>query len=248
MPLSAYVIHTRPFQDGKILIDLLTLEQGLIRGVWRLPKKEARVIPGPFLCFETECSGRNDLKTIKNLEPASASLSLDGLSLYSALYIHELIERLLPLNLPSPEIFSLYKWLIESLSTGLPIAPLLRRFEVGLFSELGMAINMATTSRGDAIQPGTLYQFQKRYGLRPHYGNIAKQQPLFFIEGQVALDYHLGKWSKKHVLSLAKELHRYWIDDLLNGKPVMARQLLPSQEFQGDRYLSVPIFRLISEA
>ncbi|MBU2238210.1 MAG: recombination protein O N-terminal domain-containing protein, partial [Gammaproteobacteria bacterium] len=68
MRVSAYVIHTRPFQDSKILLDMLTLEQGLIRGVWRLPKKEARVIPGPFLCYEMEFSGRSDLKTVKSLE------------------------------------------------------------------------------------------------------------------------------------------------------------------------------------
>ncbi|WOD06809.1 recombination protein O N-terminal domain-containing protein [Marinomonas sp. GJ51-6] len=48
MRAAAYVIHTRPFQDSKILLDVLTYEQGLVRGVWRLPKKEARVIPGLF--------------------------------------------------------------------------------------------------------------------------------------------------------------------------------------------------------
>jgi len=39
MRVSAYVIHTRPFQDSKILLDMLTLEQGLIRGVWAITKK-----------------------------------------------------------------------------------------------------------------------------------------------------------------------------------------------------------------
>jgi len=66
-----------------------------------------------------------------------------------------------------------------------------------------------------------------------------------FVEGKVALDYHAGHWSDKQVLSLAKELHRAWLDSLLNGKPVNARRLLPKQPFQGERLLGVPIFRAI---
>ncbi|MGO2354906.1 MAG: DNA repair protein RecO [Marinomonas foliarum] len=245
MRASAYVIHTRPFQDNKILLDVLTLEQGLVRGVWRLPKKEARVIPGPFLCYEMEFSGRSDLKTVKSLESLTSASSLEGLPLYAALYIHELLEKLLPINLPLPDVYELYKWLIESLYTGAPIAPLLRRFEVGLFSELGVAINMLSTSRGELIDANQLYQFHYKFGLRPYHGEIPKLMPMLFVEGQVALNYQAGKWMDKQVLSLAKELHRGWLDSLLNGKPVVARRLLPKQPFQGERHLGVPIFRAL---
>lgn len=245
MRASAYVIHTRPFQDSKILLDVLTLEQGLLRGVWRLPKKEARVIPGPFLCYEMEYIGRSDLKTVKSLESLTSALTLEGLPLYAAFYAHELLEKLLPLNLPLPDVFTLYKWLIESLHTGAAIAPLLRRFEVGLFSELGVAINMVSTGRGELVQADQLYQFHYKFGLRPYYGETPKQMPMLFVEGRVALDYHSGKWMDKQVLSLAKELHRNWLDSLLSGKPIESRRLLPKQPFQGERHLGVPIFRAL---
>lgn len=243
MRVSAYVIHTRPFQDSKILVDLLTLEQGLIRGVWRLPKKEARVIPGPFLCFEVELSGRGDLKTIKSMETIHAGYHLEGMPLYAALYIHEIVERLLPLNLPLPEMFELYQWLIRNLHQGVAIAPLLRRFEVGLFAELGVTINLSSTGRGEALEAKQLYQFHQKFGLRPYFGEIPKQPPLLYVEGKVALAYHSGAWTDKQVLSLAKELHRAWLDGLLHGKPLVARRLLPQQEFQGERLHGVPLFR-----
>ncbi|MGB5996199.1 MAG: DNA repair protein RecO [Marinomonas sp.] len=245
MRVSAYVIHTRPFQDGKILVDLLTLEQGLLRGVWRLPKKEARVIPGPFLCFEVECTGRGELKTIKSMESVQAGFYLEGMPLYAGLYIHEIVERLLPLNLPLPAIYELYQWLISSLHGGVSIAPILRRFEVGLFAELGVAINMASTSRGEALSGKQLYQFHQKFGLRPYYGEQPKQVPLLYVEGLVALDYNAGAWTNKQVLGLAKELHRSWLDGLLNGKPVSARRLLPKHVFQGERLNGVPIFRAL---
>ncbi|MEP0071705.1 MAG: DNA repair protein RecO C-terminal domain-containing protein [Marinomonas sp.] len=243
MRAAAYVIHTRSFQDSKILLDVLTYEQGLVRGVWRLPKKEARVIPGPFLCYEMDYVGRSDLKTVKSLEAVKSALSLEGLPLYAALYAHELLVKLLPLNLPLPDVFTLYRWLIENLHSGTPIAPLLRRFEVGLFSELGMAIDMSSTGRGEALEARQMYQFHYKFGLRPYYGDIPKQTPMLFVEGQVALNYHSGQWTDKQVLSLAKELHRKWLDGLLNGKAIASRRLLPQQPFQGERHLGVPIFR-----
>ncbi|SBS27833.1 DNA repair protein RecO [Marinomonas spartinae] len=245
MRVSAYVIHTRPFQDSKILVDLLSLEQGLVRGVWRLPKKEARVIPGPFLCLEVELTGRGELKTLKSMESLHRQRSLEGMSLYAALYAHEILTKLLPLNLPLSDIYYLYQWLIENLHSGVAIAPLLRRFEVGLFSELGSAINLSSTGRGEPLDPKQLYQFHEKFGLRPYFGEIPKLTPLLFVEGKVALDYHNGHWSDKQVLSLAKELHRAWLDSLLNGKPITARRLLPKQPFQGERLLGVPIFRAI---
>lgn len=247
MRANAYVIHTRPFQDSKVLVDCLTQEQGLMRGVWRLPKKEARVLPGPFLCYEMEFSGRTELKTIKSLESLSAPKPLQGLSLYAALYVHELLTKLLPSNLPLSDVYHLYQWLVESLHSGAPVAPILRRFEVGLFAELGAAINMASTGRGESVQGQQMYQFDAQFGLRPYYGDQLKQAPVLFVEGQLALNYDAGLWRDKQVLSLAKVLHRYWLDDLLHGKPISARDLLPNSDYQGERLMGVPVFRLVPQ-
>lgn len=243
MRALAYVIHARTFRDEKILLDLLTQDQGLIRGVWRLAKKEARVIPGPFLRYDMEYSGRTELKTIRQLESTQAAKSLAGLPLYAALYSHELIVKLLPLNLPLPNLYALYHWLIESLASGAPVAPLLRRFEVGLFDELGAAINLHSTGRGQALEAQQMYQFDARFGLRPYYGEQPKVRPLLLVEGRLAQAYDQGEWRNKAVLSLAKELHRHWLDGLLNGKPVAARRLLPTAEDQRERLFGVPVFR-----
>ncbi|BFM51006.1 DNA repair protein RecO C-terminal domain-containing protein [Marinomonas sp. THO17] len=247
MRANAYVIHTRPFQDNKVLVDCLTLEQGLMRGVWRLPKKEARVLPGPFLCYEMEYSGRTDLKTIKSLESLSIPKTLQGVNLYAALYVHELLTKLLPSNLPLSDVYHLYQWLIDSLHSGAPAAPILRRFEVGLFAELGAGINMALTGRGEVLQAEQMYQFDAQFGLRPYHGDRLKQAPVLFVEGQLALNYAMGLWRDKQVLSLAKVLHRYWLDDLLQGKPISARDLLPNTEYQGERLMGVPVFRLVPQ-
>ena len=227
-----------------MLLDLFTYEAGLIRGVWRKKQKETRVSPGSFLLHEFDIAGKSELKTVRSAEPMSHSVSLEGKALFCAFYVHELIERLAPLNLPLKDLFTLYQWLITHLSQGVPAAPLLRRFEVGLFDELGMAINLHSTARGEALLASQLYQFHSKVGLRPYWGEQPKVKPLVFLDGATAQGYEQGEWSNKTVLALAKELHRAWLDQALGGRELKSRSLLPTSEFSGERLWHVPVFRL----
>ena len=243
MRVQGYVIHTRPFQDNKVLLDVLTQEQGLIRAVWRRNTKEARVTPGSFLLHELELSGRGELKTARSVEPLESAASLQGNGLYSAFYLHELLERLVPTNLPVEPLFILYQWVIVNLRQGVPIAPLLRRFEVGLFDELGMGINLSCTARGEVLQSTQLYQFHGKFGLRPYLGDQPKVRPMIYLDGATAKGYTAGLWSNRSVLSMAKELHRAWLDAALGGRELKSRDLLPTAEFAGERLWQVPVFR-----
>ena len=248
MRVQGYVIHTRPFQDNKVLLDVLTQELGLIRTVLRLNNKEARSIPGSFLLHELELSGRGELKTVRSIEVMESATTLKGNALYSAFYLHELFERLVPTSLPVEPLYLLYQWVIVNLRGGVPIAPLLRRFEVGLFDELGMAINLASTARGEQVKPQQLYQYHGKFGLRPYLGDQPKVRPLIFLDGATALAYANGVWTNKSVLAMAKELHRMWLDQALGGKALKSRELLPVSSFAGERIWQVPVFRFEESA
>ncbi|MBM6551636.1 DNA repair protein RecO [Marinomonas ostreistagni] len=247
MQAKGYVIHTRPFQDDKVLLDLFTLEAGLVRGVWRKKQKETRVSPGSFLLHEFELSGKSELKNIRSAEPLEAGMALQGRALYCAFYVHELLERLAPLNLPLVDLFTLYQWLISHLAQDVPAAPLLRRFEVGLFDELGMAINLQSTARGEVVHSAQLYQFHSKIGLRPYFGEQPKIKPLVFLDGAAAQAYSEGRWGDKTVLALAKELHRAWLDQALGGRVLKSRSLLPVSSYEGARLWQVPLFKMARE-
>ncbi|SBS35076.1 DNA repair protein RecO [Marinomonas aquimarina] len=244
MRVQGYVIHTRAFQDDKVLVDLLTQEAGLVRGVWRKKAKEARVSPGSFLLLEFDLVGRSELKTIRSAEALEAPVMLQGAALYSAFYVHELIERLLPVGLPFEPLFVLYRWLITHLSGEAPLAPLLRRFEWGLFEELGIRVNMSATGRGDPLEAKQLYQLHHKFGLRPYYGDQPKVKPIAFLDGAAAMAYAAGRWDNRQVLLLAKELHRAWLDQALGAKPLKSRSLLPAKPYDGERLWQVPLFKL----
>ncbi|WP_191602521.1 DNA repair protein RecO [Marinomonas algicola] len=244
MRVTAYVIHTRPFQESKVMLDLFSLELGLLRGVYRLPKKGTRVIPSPFVRYDIELKGRTDLKTIALIEPLHKPVRIEGIHLYASLYVHELLSRLITSSIPVADLFVLYEWLLQSIENMAPIAPLLRRFEVGLFQELGMPIDMAYTGSGEALVPTQLYRFDFKFGLRPFLGDKPKQLPVMFVEGEVAIQYMSGAWSNKDVLLMSKELHRKWLDYLLSGKKLEARRLLPNKPYRGDRLFGVPKFTI----
>ncbi|MFT2111061.1 DNA repair protein RecO [Marinomonas sp. 2405UD68-3] len=244
MRVIAYVIHTRPFQENKVLLDLFSFEFGLLRGVYRLSKKGGRVMPSPFVRYEVELKGQSELKTILAIESFQSPIRLDGVQLYAGLYVHELLSRLVTSSVPVPDLFILYEWLLQSVHLGAPIAPLLRRFEVGLFQELGMAINMSYTGSGEELQTSQLYSFDFKFGLRPFLGNKPKQLPVMFIDGLLAKKYMSGEWADKDVLVMSKELHRNWLDYLLSGKAVEARRLLPNQVYGGERLYGIPKFSI----
>ncbi|TBR43421.1 DNA repair protein RecO [Marinomonas agarivorans] len=244
--VSAYVIHTRPFQDNKILIDLLTTEYGLVRAVWRLPKKEARVVPASFLPYEVLLKGKKELKSLHLLESTYGRVELTGLKLFTGIYAHELLLKLLPMNLPIASFFEIYEWLITSLQADVPIAPLLRRFEYALFDEIGSTINFNTTTVGAPLESDVLYGFDAQFGLRPYSLDAVKsvaRRPLLLVEGRLAMQYAQGQWSNGAVLRLAKELHRHWLNHLLDGKEIEARKLLPTYSYDGERHFDIPVFR-----
>lgn len=241
--VCAYVIHTRPFQDNKILVDLLTAEHGLIRAVWRLPKKELRTLPAAFLPYQVLLKGRGELKSLHVLESIQGGAELTGLKLYAGIYVHELLVKLLPMNVPIASFFEIYQWLINSLQMAVPIAPLLRRFEQALFDEIGNSINFSVTAMGEPLTPNVLYSFDATFGLRPYMGEKMVSKPLLFVDGQLANQYAQGQWDNVSVLQLAKELHRHWLHYLLEGKEIKARQLLPPDNHAGEHNAGVPVFR-----
>lgn len=240
---SAYVIHTRPFQDNKILVDLLTAEYGLVRAVLRLSKKEVGRTPISFLQYQVLLKGRTDLKTIHLLESTENAINLEGVKLYAGMYVHELLLKLLPVNIPITRFFELYEWLIQNLETPAPTAPLLRRFEAALFDEIGSNINFSTTATGHDLDSTTLYRFDTHFGLRPYQGDKPKQLPVLFVEGRLALQYSQGEWQNPVVLKLAKELHRHWLHHLMEGKEIESRRLLPPYSYDGERLFGIPVFR-----
>jgi DNA repair protein RecO (recombination protein O) len=83
--------------------------------------------------------GRGEVKTLRSAEAVSLALPLSGITLYSGLYVNELIPACLNMKRASPNSFD-YLHCIQALAgaSGSP-EPALRRFELALLGHRDMA-------------------------------------------------------------------------------------------------------------
>lgn len=84
--------------------------------------------------------GRGEVKTLRSAEAVSLALPLSGITLYSGLYVNELISRVLEHETRFSELFFDYLHCIQALAgaSGSP-EPALRRFELALLGHWAMA-------------------------------------------------------------------------------------------------------------
>ncbi|MEY3042819.1 MAG: hypothetical protein RLZZ174_1901 [Pseudomonadota bacterium] len=184
--VQAYVLHQRPFRDSRVIVELMTEAEGRLGAVYRRgPGRKA--VPQAFVLGEWQLAGQGDLRTAYAVQPL-AHHTLAGQSLFSGLYLNELLLRLLPREVPAPELFSAYGAALQGLRLAPRAEPLiLRRFEWACLEALGVAFSLTEDVAGEPLRPNS------RYGLDPGRGLYALSSP-----GEVG-------WMGAHLLGLAEE-------------------------------------------
>ena len=188
----AYVLHTRPYRDTSLLLDLLTPDWGRLSAVAkgvRQSKSQRRPLLNPFIPLLVSFQGRGNLQTLTGVEAKGPGHRLQGLGLYSGFYLNELLVRLLGEWDASPAIFGDYQQVLQRLSQLVmesPSAgnnpdthpdthpnadppkspePILRLFEWNLLSHLGYGVNFNREAEtGADIQAQSLYRFDPEAG------------------------------------------------------------------------------------
>jgi len=97
------------------------------------------------------------------------------------------------------------KWLIWKLIFRCADCALFTTFEVGYFSELGVALIWVSTGRGWLYWGSSAFiQFHYQvWAATFSYGEIPKQMPIYLLKGQVALNTTVRKWMDKHGIESA---------------------------------------------
>lgn len=246
----AYVLHTRPYRDTSLLLDLLTPDWGRLpavaKGV-RRGKSQRRPLLNPFVPLLVSFQGRGNLQTLTGVEADGPVLRLQGLGLYSGFYLNELLVRLLGEWDASPAIYRDYQQVLQRLSQltqGLPNPeqaspdrtladspePILRLFEWNLLSHLGYGINFNREAEtGAEIRASSLYRFDPEAGfigpqsIDPETLSSAARSNLFRGEDLLACDRE--DLSNPQTRATAKRLSRLMLQPLLGSKPLKSRDL-----------------------
>lgn len=171
----AFLLHARDFRDTSLLVELLTPESGRIGAVARGVRSQRRgasrrALLQPLVPLWISWGGRGELKTLQQIEVRAPMIALQGRALFSALYLNELLCRLLPRDDPHPELFGDYEAALSQLSNDTRIDLPLRRFELKMLETLGYGLSLEVDAEGAPLQPAGWYRFDGDSGLRRLHG------------------------------------------------------------------------------
>ena len=175
-PQPAYILHSRPFRDSSLILELLTPDYGRIaciaKGARRDKQRRQRALQ-PFSPLLVTLLGRHDLKTLGPLENAGQPLWLKGRAVYAGLYANELLVRLLPEGESLLSVFVAYQQLLYVLAaasgeaSGELEVPL-RQFELRLLQALGSCPELAYSPvEGAVIGAESVYRLTPEDGFVP---------------------------------------------------------------------------------
>lgn len=166
----AYVLHVRAWRETSLLLEAFTRDFGRVglvaRGVRSARARLARSALEPLQALRLGWSGRGELQTLTAAEadgrPARA---LRGDALLSALYVNELLVRLIARDDPHPRLFDRYGGLLEALTETSSVAWQLRCFERDLLGAIGYGMQLETAAdTGEAIDAESAYDYLPEQG------------------------------------------------------------------------------------
>lgn len=222
-----YVLHRRPYRNTSLLVELFSKEHGRVSAVARSargPQSRYRGNLQAFIPMQASWSGQGELKTLNALELEPASYTLAGKTLIYALYLNELLLRLLQRHDPYPRLYQLYEDTLKLLSCAEAFERSLRIFEKNLLHELGYGLLLHCEAKtGIAIQGQYHYRYHQELGFMR--SSVAESQDYLF-SGKSLLDLDREALDSDQSLKDAKRLMRMALNVHLGDKPIASRELL----------------------
>jgi DNA repair protein RecO (recombination protein O) len=222
----AFILHHRPFRDTSALLEVFSRAHGRVglvaRGA-RGPRSRLKGLLQPFRPLLLSWQLRGELGTLTGAEAAGPAAPAPGggdalLALY---YASELLLRMTGRLDPHPPLFDHYATTVAVLASGQPVAPQLRRFELGLLEALGYGLDLERDAAGDALDPRTSYRYDAAHGLAP-----CRDDASGALSGASLLALARDRLAEPRELADARRLLRAALDAHLDGRPLRTRELL----------------------
>src|SRR5437899_2271040 len=94
----AFILHGRPYRETSLLLECLTRDHGRVglvaRGVRRERARIPRALLQPLTPIQLGWTGSGELGTLVQVDAVAAGFDLHGDALLCALYLNELVLRL----------------------------------------------------------------------------------------------------------------------------------------------------------
>ncbi|PLW68017.1 DNA repair protein RecO [Pseudohalioglobus lutimaris] len=224
----SYILHSRAYRDSSLILEVFTAEHGRLSLVAKGARRRARggstaALLQPFIPLLLSFSGRGEMKTLTQVESAAAPVALRAEQLYSAMYVNEVLMRLLHRHDPHPLLFAAYGQVLQDLTDAPLLEAVLRRFELGLLDALGYGFSLQQDgSSGDAIEAEGWYHFHPDFGLIRGGQGVDPSHPAY--SGGDLLAMSRGEFAGDARLA-ARRLMRQALAQHLGDAPLKSRDL-----------------------
>lgn len=217
----AFVLHSRPYRDTSLIIDLFLQDLGRTAVVARGARSSRlRAVLQLFSPLVVSCQGKTELLTLTAAEPQGAPLRLSGNHLLSGFYLNELLVRLLHKHDPHPQLYAIYAGTLLDLQQAHDQQKTLRLFEKKLLEELGYGLQLQQDiPNGRPIMPDCFYDFVPEYGFK-----LTIESSNAFA-GSSLLALAAEELTTLQSLQDAKRLMRLALAPLLGTEPLQSRKL-----------------------
>jgi DNA repair protein RecO (recombination protein O) len=221
-----YVLHTYPYKETSLIVELFTRRFGRIALLARGARRPRSAMRGVLLSFHPlsfSFSGSAELCTLIAAEWAGALQPLAGRGLMCGFYLNELLLRLLPRDDPHEALFDSYASTLKDLSEGAPFPAVLRGFEKRLLAQLGYAPLLERDAASRPIDPDGLYVYEPERGPSPV---TSARNDMLVIRGRTLLDVAADDYSSSATREEARNLMRALIGERLHGQALHTRTIL----------------------
>ena len=211
-----FLLSSTPWRENSLRVEVFSQDYGRISLLARSARtrgSELRGVLVPFVPISASWFGKEEVKTLHRAEWIGGWAQPKNRTLFSALYINELILKLLPHEDPHPKLFvALQRTFQEICTKSYDTSHSLRHFEWVLLTELGLAPDWQRDCAGNEIMPQAHYLIQPEHSAQPIVANTRIPTNGMTISGHLLREIGSGSLNAQSDLAAALRLTRLLLD------------------------------------
>lgn len=225
----AFVLHSHPFRETSLLLDVYSREHGRLAIVARGARRPRSALRGVLMNFQPlllSWFGKGEVRTLHAAQWQGGQPYLQGTALMCGFYLNELLVNLLARGDAHEQLFDYYRATLHRLAHETDHAATLRCFEKHLLQELGYALELEREAgSGKAIQVQGSYRYVAERGALPDDGHTGLK-----ISGKTLLAMANDDYTDPVVGQQSKQLMRMMLGHHLGGKMLHTRELIKDMQ------------------
>ncbi len=221
-----FVLHSWPYKETSLIIDVLTRDHGRValvaKGAKR-PHSQLRSVLQTFQPLQLGWTGKGEIRTLTTADWVGGMLPLEKSALLCGFYLNELLVKFLMRDEAHPDLFDLYVSTLNQLAHDEPATIVLRRFELALLRESGLLGDLTRcTQERERVQAEQFYVLDPERGPRPAMSsdNVPR------VSGKTLLAMQRGDYTEQSTQLQSKLLMRFLLAHHLHGAALNTRQIL----------------------